>query len=628
MAACGGDAQICGMSLFASLLGSLALLASTPLLPIGGGNALTLPSQRHVVRLAPAGGPPVWLLAVQQEGRDGNGLSFWRSDDEGASWRFYAPIQGDASHADRADLVRVGDDVALVYAWEGPTLAGSTRHDVYFQWWRHQAGAWVPAASVRVFDSTSSSGGYSRGDLEVDSQGRIWVQAFRLESDGGATAVIAVSSDGGASFVEQQPLDRLATRSGGALFHDGQRLGFLYDAHDAGSAARLRVRSDSAPLGSWGAVQRAIPEGIYHGAALSLAPGPGGVVDLVYKDEAERLHHRRWEAGSFSASTLLEGRQDWALLPATTRVGGELVVFWNRVVTLNLHHELWTRRLAGGVWSTPVLLDGSMSFKGYPAAPEELPVGSGRVPVFFGDAPSAADWGTLALAWAEMGGSGGTGGIGGTGGTGGSGGSGGIGGTGGTGGSGGSGGTGGTGGTGGSGGAGGTGGTTPLTLFADAFDRTAADLGPGWITDRGRFLVDGAAVADLGSSVARTGATCLDCSVAARLQGNGAGLTLRAAGNDRYLVLLSKDRVLLRRYRGTKIKTLALRTRAITPGAPVHVELEATGSSAVHLVVRIDGRTIIDFVDTGSEALGAAGSAGLQATFAGTTWDDFLLERR
>ena len=50
---------------------ALALASSlTTVTPIGGGNALTLPAQRHLVHLDGA-----WLLAVQKDGADGHGLA-------------------------------------------------------------------------------------------------------------------------------------------------------------------------------------------------------------------------------------------------------------------------------------------------------------------------------------------------------------------------------------------------------------------------------------------------------------------------------------------------------------------------------------------------------------------------
>ncbi len=150
-------------------------LAATPvtLAPIGGGNAYTLPAQRHVVRVDPGDGAAIWLNAIQQQGGGGRGLVFYRSDDEGQTFSYFAAIQPDTTHRDRADLVVVGHDIALVYSFEDPTFSGSTRHDVYFQWWRYQPDTrgFAPDPAVRVFDSTSSSTGYSRAELAVDSAG-------------------------------------------------------------------------------------------------------------------------------------------------------------------------------------------------------------------------------------------------------------------------------------------------------------------------------------------------------------------------------------------------------------------------------------------------------------------------
>src|SRR6266850_6919370 len=139
-----------------AIVASLIAAAST-VTPIRNGNALTLPAARHVVRVDPGDGTPAaWLLAVQQDGANGHGLGFFRSDDEGRTFHWYAPIQDDWSERSTGDLIAVGRDVALVYSFEGPVLSGSARHDVYFQWWRYSAGEWRPQPAVRVFDSGSA----------------------------------------------------------------------------------------------------------------------------------------------------------------------------------------------------------------------------------------------------------------------------------------------------------------------------------------------------------------------------------------------------------------------------------------------------------------------------------------
>src|SRR5512138_55282 len=208
------------MSAFLAAALTAALSALPVVAPIGWGNGLTLPAQRHVVRLEPPGRPPYLLVAVQEDHNGPGGLNFWRSDDGGATWRFEAPVQPDPSHRDTADLVRVGDDVAIVWSWEGPDLAGDARSDVWFQWWRMDpvAGALVPQAPVRVFDSTSSATAYHRAELVLDSVGRLWVLAFFMEADGTTNDVlVSVSEDGGATFAAQPVLDRVSPRGGGRI---------------------------------------------------------------------------------------------------------------------------------------------------------------------------------------------------------------------------------------------------------------------------------------------------------------------------------------------------------------------------------------------------------------------------
>src|SRR3954469_17273758 len=153
-------------------------LSAVPVAEIGGGNSLTLPAQRHLVRVVHADGSASLYLALQQGWAGAQGLGWFRSDDEGQHWTRFAAIQGDASHPDTADVIQLGQDLALVYSYEGPSLSGSSRHDVYFQRWRYsaQARSFTADPAVRVFDSTSDATGYYRGELAADSAGRLWVQ--------------------------------------------------------------------------------------------------------------------------------------------------------------------------------------------------------------------------------------------------------------------------------------------------------------------------------------------------------------------------------------------------------------------------------------------------------------------
>jgi hypothetical protein len=577
-----------------------AVLASgTPLVSVSGGNALTLPAQRHAVRIeVGAGRQPVWLLAIQQGGREGRGLSMFRSDDGARSFRFLAPIQPDASHRDRAELLAVGRDVALVYSYESSKLEPSRRHDVWFQWWRYRPDThtWAPEPPVRVFDAPDDRIAYSRALLARDSRGRLWIQAFRLERDGRSTAVVAVSTDGGASFQRQPDLDRVRRRGGGRLLSVGTKLVFVYGMHDGFEPARMRIRHDSDPLDTWGAVRQAFPDGIYHGAALSaVADGRGGM-HFVYKDESERLYYRHFDGSAFGPRTLLEGTRDWAMQPATTLIGDTLYVFYNRMREPNRRYELRVRALKGGTFSEPVVLDSRPTFKGYLNAVDVLPAGTRELPCFFGDAPDASSRGTVSRVMLALNGDGGSGGE---------------------------------------PGQGGGGGSEPgARLFADDFSRsTSRGLGEKW-TVQGLWYSDGArAVSDWdGQDLALAlPSRCRDCQVQVRLQHfaeDEAAVVLRARGEARYtLAFRANGRIQIRREVGGRVTVLGeARSGVSSAGAPVTLSLSARGSGPVELVASVEGQERLSVVDSSREALGEPGLAGLATPIAGVWFDDFQVQ--
>src|SRR6266446_9792113 len=153
-----------------------ALLVGAPqnVIGAGGGNALTLPAARHVVRLDPQNGKPAtWLLAVQQDGADGHWLSMYRSTDEAQTWSWYAPIQDACCERDTPDLVQVGMDVALAFSYEGPDIGGSTAHDVYFQWWRwNESADWAPRSRSGPTSSRRAGTGGRSGAAATACTGR------------------------------------------------------------------------------------------------------------------------------------------------------------------------------------------------------------------------------------------------------------------------------------------------------------------------------------------------------------------------------------------------------------------------------------------------------------------------
>lgn len=370
------------------------LLTPVDVMPVTEGTALTLPAQRHLVRLQDGAAPARWLLAIQQRGAGGHGLGFFRSDDEAASWRYFAPIQNSSGERFHADLVPVGMDVALVYSFEGPVLTGSVTHDVWFQWWRYRAGTddWAPSPPVRVFDSVSSSTAWYRAELARDSQGRLWVQAWQLNPNGTSNAFVSVSTDGGASFSAQPALALTAVRGGGRIISLGTRLLFLWDQQNGAGTAQMRVRDDSAPIASWSAQQGAFSSGIYHGAALSaVADGKGGL-HLVYKDKSSVLWYRAFDGTRFGPAQLVEDHGNWELQPAITAVGDDLDIFYNRVIAVGTNDEMRVRTLHAGVLGPPRVLDGSASYKAYPGAAERLPPTIPSVPCFVSHSVSHNAW--------------------------------------------------------------------------------------------------------------------------------------------------------------------------------------------------------------------------------------------
>ncbi len=572
------------------------------MLPISAGNALTLPAQRHVVRIDMGSGrAPVWLLALQQGGRDGRGLSLYRSDDGTRSFRMLAPIQPDTSHHDRADLITVGRDVALVYSYEGASLRASRRHDVWFQWWRYHSSSdtWRPEPAVRVFDASDDSVAYSRALIARDSLGRLWIQAFKLERDGRSTAVISVSTNGGSSFQRQPDLGSVRRRGGGRLLSVGSKLVFIYAMHDGYEPTRMRIRHDSDPLNTWGSVRQAFSDGIYHGAALNaVADGRGGM-HLVYKDESLRLYYRYFDGSSFGPRTLLEDVTDWATQPAITRIGSTLYVFYNRTREVDRRYELRARVLRSGTFSAPVVLDSRATFKGYLNSVEVLPAGSREVPCFWGDAPDASSRGVMyRVALPADSSSGGSGG-----------------------------------------GGGGSGPGDPpapgARIFADDFSRTVRrGLGDAW-TVRGLWYVDGAlAVSDLdGEDLALApGSRCRDCQVEARVQHFSeaqAGVVLRAQGSARYtLVSLANGRIQIRREVGGRITVLGeARNGLSSTQEPMTLTLSARGTGPVELIASVDGQVRLTVTDSSSSALREPGLAGLYTPIAGVWFDNFRVHQ-
>lgn len=596
------------------VVGLWAALGAVPVAEISGGNALTLPAQRHLVRVVHADGTGSLLLAIQQGGASGHGLGFYRSDDEGLSWRWMAAIQDDSTERDTADVLQLGQDLAVVYSYEGPSLSGSTRHDVYYQRWRYQPAtrSFAPDPPLRVFDSTSSSTAFYRAEIAADSAGRLWVLAFRLNADGTHAAAIAVSQDGGQSFTPLPDLASLAHRAGGRLLSLGHGMMFLFGEHQSSEPARFRIRQDSAPLDSWGAIQTAFSDGIYHGAGLSAAVTPGGQVHLLYKSEAEEsLWYRLFDGTSFGPRRQVDDASWWSTQGAVTLAGDDVYLFYNRVITADTNYEIRFRRLSGGVLGAPVVLDSTVAFKGYPAALERAPTTMPWAPCVFGFTPDAASGGEAKAVFQPI-----TGGLpppdGGTPDAG-------------------------------TPDAGapdaGTpdGGSPPAgtVLFSDDFNRSGSTLGSQWVQDLGLWLTNGQVAASDSSSsdLAHVpSVNCRDCRVEAAVVGFGVpetALVLRAQTSrptDRYdVAILSSGQLVIRRQLGGVTTTLGQVASGVVLDEWATISLQAVGGSPVSLTATVNGVPKLSVTDTSPGALAQGGYAGMWTTRAGVGYDNFRI---
>ena len=405
---------------FAAQGASAQMLSQSKIASVGGGNALSTPAARHIVRMDSG----TYLLAVQRDDAGTapqTGLGLYRSDNDGQSWAFYASINSSPADRHTADLVKMGSDLAMVESFDAPSIRPDTSLDpgrkVYFQRWRSNgASDFIPDARVAVFTPSAAGIAYHRGELAVDPAGRIWVQAFKRGGTACNSAVdarcalcntpgngdnyrndvvVSMSSDGGRTFSREQVLGSTVCRAGGRLISVGSKLLLIwndYSANENGTRIVTRfVKRDAAdPAGSWSTPQNAFPDdppdGIYHGAALS-AVADGSGVHLVYKDQnQQRLWYRRFEVatGAFGPKVQVDdSEQDWALQPATTLRRGDLLILDNHQLAVGGYEtRMW--RLSTGLGAakaTSIATDDA--FQGYPALPESLPAAVPTLPYVY-----------------------------------------------------------------------------------------------------------------------------------------------------------------------------------------------------------------------------------------------------
>jgi hypothetical protein len=401
---------------------SAQVLSQTKVTSVGGANALSTPAARHLVRMDSG----TYLLALQRDrALPDTGLQLYRSDDDGFSWTRYAAMNPSAAERQTADMLKVGGDVAVVTSFDAPSIVPDPALDpgrkVYFQWWRTDGVRdWSGQPRVTVFNPNSGAA-YHRGELAIDSQGRIWVQAFKRGTSScdpvtdpkcavcaevangdnyGNQLVVSVRTDDGRTFGPEQSLATTLCRAGGRLISVGTKLLLIwndYSANEHGTRILTRfVQRDAADaLGVWSAAKDAFPDepadGIYHGAALSAVADSSGV-HLVYKDQNKlKLWYRRFDVttGTFGPRVQVDdSQQDWALQPATTLRNGELFIAANHLLAQGKYEtRIWRQSTGLGV-ANAVALPSEDAFHGYPALPETLPGFARSVPYVYTSAPA------------------------------------------------------------------------------------------------------------------------------------------------------------------------------------------------------------------------------------------------
>src|SRR5262249_35794088 len=140
---------------------------------------------------------------------------------------------------------------------------------------------------------------------------------------------------------------------------------------------------------SWGPEQVAFSEGIYHGASISAVGDGAGGLHFFYKDKNFVLWYRLFSGSSFGPAHQVENVGKLEPQAAVARIHGDVVVCYDRVLAVGPHDEVRARQLHAGVLGTPLVLDSSPGFKGYPASVEVLPTSVTSVPCVFGVTPDA-----------------------------------------------------------------------------------------------------------------------------------------------------------------------------------------------------------------------------------------------
>lgn len=375
--------------------GVLSLEATTAITRVSRTSSLSTPAQRHMVRIVPEpGAPAVLLLAVDKGSVSPRGLHWYRSDDDGLTWRQYAPILESSLHM-TADAIVVGNDVHIVVSYDTPnTEFPSDSRDpdrkVYYQRWRFDGeDDWRPDP-LETLAEPSGSRAYHRAEIQRDSHGRLWAMAWLRDTcpdtagwECADTIRVWVSEDDGATWRGQQDLFRQMSIGGGRILHLGSRMVIFWGRYST-APAQWMWRDDGEPIGTWHGPENLFPDddAIYHGSALSAVGDGRGGISLVYKGVSERLYYREYDGQIWGPRVQVSGASHYSTQPAVTRRGDDVYLCLLHLVSTS-RYEVRSFSVSEGLDRYEVLAAPETK-SGYPTAPEAVGLDAPRIPCAYG----------------------------------------------------------------------------------------------------------------------------------------------------------------------------------------------------------------------------------------------------
>jgi hypothetical protein len=372
----------------------------TTITTTASSNGTTLPFQRHVARVGPAGaGNGEYVAALQRQGTGGEGLDLFVSKDEGQSWAEIAPVQNDPSERDTADLLPDpdGNGFSLLYSLEPQSSDFQVDPASAVVYLHYSVGADLSINNdlgpVVVY-SPGSNQGYFRCSIARDTADVLHATASLLDASSGTNDFSwweSVSSDGGDSWSSPIKLSDFGDSfGGGRVLAYGDNVMAIFDEYAVSGEGRYRTKPAGANE-SWGPVGIIEPVGIYHAGAFSATATPDGIVHLGYSDKPfEALWYREFDGSSWSSATSIDPTQVWSNQPALSQVGNTITYSWNHMVTSTDMIMMQVTKPPGGDFEDTLTIDTVPLFKGYSNALDVLTPGE-SLPVLWSQDPSGSE---------------------------------------------------------------------------------------------------------------------------------------------------------------------------------------------------------------------------------------------